>query len=147
MALRWLTRWVHRLAKLHGERRRTDLPGTRRRVFLGLDDGRLSDHQRADRHHLQFLRRPVRDRLHCGCCEVAELREGLMSYLPLRGVAARNHGGNLLPAGIKAGKCACKYRDDRRLWREHHGEFGSWAVEPPPRLTPKDCYRLPPAAD
>ena len=58
-------------SQLHGERRRADLPGARRRLFLGLDDGRLPDRQRADRDHLQFLRRPLRRRLHRRRGEVA----------------------------------------------------------------------------
>ena len=31
---------------------RADLPGARRRVFLGLDDGGMSHRERADRHDL-----------------------------------------------------------------------------------------------
>ena len=42
----------HRCKELHCERGGADLPGARRRLFLGLDDGRLPDRERADRDHL-----------------------------------------------------------------------------------------------
>ena len=50
----------HRGIELHRERRGADLPGARRRLLLGLDDGRLPDRERADRDHLQFVRRSLR---------------------------------------------------------------------------------------
>ena len=48
-----------------------DIPGARRRLFLGLDDGCLPDREPAHRHHLQFLRRPLRRRLHGRSREVS----------------------------------------------------------------------------
>jgi hypothetical protein len=37
---------------------------SRRRVLLGLDDGRLSDHERTHCNRLHLLRRPLRGWLH-----------------------------------------------------------------------------------
>ena len=46
----------HLLGELHGKRRRADLPGARRRVFLGFDDGRLPHRERTDCCNLQLVR-------------------------------------------------------------------------------------------
>ncbi|WP_334476336.1 carbohydrate ABC transporter permease [Bradyrhizobium sp. AZCC 1699] len=66
-----LRRHLHHLRiELHRQRRRADLPGARRRLFLGLDDGRLLDRKRSHRNHLQSLRRPLRGRLYGGGGEI-----------------------------------------------------------------------------
>ncbi len=58
-------------AQYDRRRRRADFLSARRRLFLGLADGRLLHRQRADRDSLQFLRRSVYRRLHHGRGQVA----------------------------------------------------------------------------
>ena len=58
-------------AQYDRRRRRADFLSARRRLFLGLVDGRLLHRQRADRNSVQFLRRSLYRRLHHGRGQVA----------------------------------------------------------------------------